>query len=188
MSDRIISTCAVRSIPPAWIRQLADGGVIVAPMHGNGQGLMVLRKTATDEVTGRFDPELAGFMPLHASVDDPLALDRWLGFAPGPIPYHDSTTLGPTTLLGASLDLLLWLDLHLPDVNIGHAPTRQRVIVTAAGSYAEAGLDTVENRRWPVLQGGPCRLWDTLEHAMQQWQRLDHPGRNRRVITARTTN
>ena len=44
---------------------------------------MMLDKTASDEVTGRFDAYPAGFMPLRHRVDDPLgpgetaAFRRW---------------------------------------------------------------------------------------------------------------
>jgi protein-L-isoaspartate(D-aspartate) O-methyltransferase len=33
--DRILATCAITHVPPEWIRQLADGGRIVAPIAGN---------------------------------------------------------------------------------------------------------------------------------------------------------
>jgi protein-L-isoaspartate(D-aspartate) O-methyltransferase len=55
--DRILATCAITRIPPEWIRQLADGGRIVAPLNAGEAGpLLVLDKTAPDEVTGRIDP------------------------------------------------------------------------------------------------------------------------------------
>ncbi|MGH3660891.1 MAG: methyltransferase domain-containing protein, partial [Micromonosporaceae bacterium] len=49
---RIIATCAVTHVPPAWIRQLAPGGRIVAPLAMDGYPLAVLDKTSDDEVTG----------------------------------------------------------------------------------------------------------------------------------------
>ena len=55
--DRILATCAITRIPPAWIQQLADGGRIVAPLDAGDAGpLLVLDKTAPDEVTGRRRP------------------------------------------------------------------------------------------------------------------------------------
>ncbi|MGH3722225.1 MAG: protein-L-isoaspartate O-methyltransferase family protein, partial [Pseudonocardiaceae bacterium] len=55
--DRILATCAITQIPPRWIRQLADGGRIVAPFDAGDAGpLLVLDKTGPDEVTGRIDP------------------------------------------------------------------------------------------------------------------------------------
>ncbi|WP_240519587.1 protein-L-isoaspartate O-methyltransferase family protein [Amycolatopsis antarctica] len=52
--DRIIATCAVTHIPPAWIDQFADNGRIVASLDAGTAGpLLVLDRTAADEVTGR---------------------------------------------------------------------------------------------------------------------------------------
>ncbi|MFI9235744.1 methyltransferase domain-containing protein [Streptomyces sp. NPDC053079] len=59
--DRIVSTASVRRIPPAWLRQLRPGGVLVAPldspagydltvrMTGTGCGAAVGRPVATVE-------------------------------------------------------------------------------------------------------------------------------------------
>lgn len=59
--DRIIATCAITHIPPAWIQQLAEDGRIVAPLDAGAAGpLLVLDKTAPDEVTGRIDPTRRG--------------------------------------------------------------------------------------------------------------------------------
>jgi protein-L-isoaspartate(D-aspartate) O-methyltransferase len=53
--DRILATCAVNHVPPDWIRQLGDGGRIVAPVAGNSANpLLILDKIAPDEVTGYF--------------------------------------------------------------------------------------------------------------------------------------
>jgi protein-L-isoaspartate(D-aspartate) O-methyltransferase len=44
--DRIVSSAAAKSIPVAWIDQLREGGVIVAPIDSNGeQNLVHLKKT-----------------------------------------------------------------------------------------------------------------------------------------------
>ena len=79
--DRIISTCAVTCVPPAWIEQLADGGRIVAPLDAGEAGpLLVLDKTAPDEVTGRIDPYPVHFMPLRHRADSPLGPGQTAAF------------------------------------------------------------------------------------------------------------
>ncbi|MGH3621259.1 MAG: protein-L-isoaspartate O-methyltransferase family protein [Sciscionella sp.] len=71
--DRILATCAITHIPPAWIRHLTEDGRIVAPLDAGDAGpLLVLDKTAPDEVTGRIDPYPAYFMPLRNHADSPL--------------------------------------------------------------------------------------------------------------------
>ncbi len=101
--DRILATCAVTQIPPAWICQLADGGRIVVPLDAGTAGpLLVLGKTAPDEVTGRIDAYPAGFMPLREHADNPLGPGQSTGFAATGMPHYGTTTLdlalcSPTT-------------------------------------------------------------------------------------------
>ncbi|MGH3624670.1 MAG: hypothetical protein ACRDQ5_23260 [Sciscionella sp.] len=44
-----------------------------------------------------------------------------------------------------------------------------------------------EDGTWQVLQRGPRRLWDTLEHATATWLTLDRPDRTRLGVTALDT-
>src|SRR6266511_87848 len=72
--DRILATCAITHIPPEWIRQLTDGGRIVAPFAGGAGALAVLTKTAPDEVTGRIDSEPA--LSCRSALVSRIPLDR----------------------------------------------------------------------------------------------------------------
>lgn len=98
--DRILATCAITQIPPAWICQLADGGRIVVPLDAGTAGpLLVLDKTAPDEATGRIDAYPAGFMPLREHADNPLGPGQSTGFAATGMPHYGITALDPATLL-----------------------------------------------------------------------------------------
>lgn len=46
--DRVIATAAARHVPPAWIDQLADGGVLVAPLGAWDQRLVRIRKVGRE--------------------------------------------------------------------------------------------------------------------------------------------
>ncbi|MBI3688207.1 MAG: hypothetical protein HY241_12885 [Actinobacteria bacterium] len=71
--DRIIATCAVPAIPPAWITQLAPDGLIVADVRGEiASSLVVLRRTNRQTVRGRFLAHPGHFMWLRAEVGNPL--------------------------------------------------------------------------------------------------------------------
>jgi protein-L-isoaspartate(D-aspartate) O-methyltransferase len=185
--DRIIATCAIEHVPPAWIDQLAGGGRIVAPLSGNGCGLLVLDKTAPDEVTGRFDPYLVGFMPLRDEVDNPLPSRFPWGVAGGPMSQDGTTTLDPVIIREADPDLLLWLQLHLPGMRIGgleREDGKRAVTLARTGAEAVTSLEVAEPGRWEVRQRGTSRPWDTAEHAHALWLHLGKPGRERFGISA----
>jgi len=185
--DRIIATCSIDHIPPAWIQQLAEGGRIVAPLTGGGDcGLLVLDKTAPDEVTGRFDNYLTAFMPLRDEIDNPIPTRSPWGVPAGPMSMDGTTTLDPRVVRDADPDLWLWLHLHIPGLRIGglESEGKHSVTLAAPGAEAIAELDPVEPGRWPVHHRGHARLWDTAEHAITLWRHLGKPRRERLGITA----
>jgi hypothetical protein len=184
--DAILATCAVTHVPPAWIDQLVIGGRIVAPLYGPGYALMVLEKTATDEVTGRFDTHPTAFMPLRERLEDPLGPGQQLGFGGSRIAHHGTTDADPAQVADASFDLRLFLHLHIPGLQLGTVERDggNTVTVTAGGAHTEAGLTASAIRRWPTSQRGPHRLWDTVEHALRRWERLGKPSRDRFGVTA----
>lgn len=71
----------------AWIEQLAEGGVIVAPFTMDG-ALAVLTKTSHTEASGRLDTEQAWFMPLRPDSADPIPDGHLVGL-PDPTPDHE---------------------------------------------------------------------------------------------------
>jgi protein-L-isoaspartate(D-aspartate) O-methyltransferase len=185
--DAILATCSISHIPPAWIGQLRGSGRIVAPLHGSGYGLMILRKTADDEVTGWFDPTRAAFMPLRTDPDNPLETPRILSPAAQAMPHYGTTNLDPAGLVDVSHDFALFLHLHIPGLNLGpgdNPPLGKSVTVSDPDSMAAAGLTAAQEGAWPVIQRGQRRLWDTIEHATRLWDTLGRPGRDRYGITA----
>jgi protein-L-isoaspartate(D-aspartate) O-methyltransferase len=47
--DRVIATAAALGVPPAWVEQLVDGGILVAPLGGAwGQQVVRMRKHGKD--------------------------------------------------------------------------------------------------------------------------------------------
>ncbi|MFH8347013.1 methyltransferase domain-containing protein [Streptomyces sp. NPDC018045] len=66
--DRIIATCALPSVPAAWIGQCTPGALILAPL---ATGLIALRVTDPEDVRaeGRFLPTPAYFVPLRTRPD-----------------------------------------------------------------------------------------------------------------------
>jgi protein-L-isoaspartate(D-aspartate) O-methyltransferase len=182
--DRIIATCAITAIPPAWIDQLADGGRIVAPLDAGAAGpLLVLDKTADDEVTGRVDPFPVLFMPMRTDVESPFGPGREPSAAPTGIPHYGTTTVDPAALLDRpELALFLWL--HAPGLRLVGSHEHGVVVAERGTARAEADLAPVAEGSWAVRQSGPYRLWDTIEHAAAAFDALDKPDAGRLGVTA----
>ncbi|BCJ64792.1 methyltransferase domain-containing protein [Polymorphospora rubra] len=184
--DRIIATCAVNHIPPAWIDQLHTGGRIVAPLAGAGCALMILDKTADDEVTGRLDHQHVAFMPLRTDVGNPLADRRSLGPATNGIGQYGTTSLDPAVYDHADHDLNLLLQLHLPGLSIGAMDNPRGTFLTLSTPIAYAQVartaTATDGRHTTIQYDG--RPWDTAEHVAELWQRLGHPDRGRYGISA----
>lgn len=185
--DRILSTCAVTHVPPAWIEQLAIGGRIVAPLTGDPGPLLVLDKTAPDEVTGRIDPYPAGFMPLRHHVDDPLGPGETAAFTNARMPHYSTTGLDPVEVHKASDALRFFCQLHLPGLRITYLPDDAGiaggVIAYTALALAEVGFTPVDGM-WNVIHRGAYRLWDTIETAVRTFRQLGEPGIERLGVTA----
>jgi protein-L-isoaspartate(D-aspartate) O-methyltransferase len=185
--DRILSTCSAAPVPTAWINQLADGGLIVAPLTYGG-ALAVLHKTGRGEVSGRLATEQAYFMPLHAAgepMPDGYVVDLPQLSEADASP--DTTTDVPKEPWG-NVEFRLWLALHLPHSHIADLVNEQMsrigVVVYTADQRAQVDYTAGDPGEWPVVQD-PDRLWDTVEAAWSAWQRHGHPDRTRIGITAR---
>ncbi len=190
---RILATCAVTHVPPPWIRQLAEGGRIVVPIAGNASvPLLVLDKTAPDEVTGRFTADEAGFMPLRPEIDNPLGPGETTGFTGRGMAYEGTTTTDPRRVHEAIGGLVLFCQFHLPGLRRAydpdpHDPDRHRateLIVHTAEAMARVALTPCSDGRWPVAQRGRYRVWDTVETALDLWDHLGAPDITRFGVTA----
>lgn len=71
--DRLIATCAVRTIPLAW-EQIRPGGTITTPMLGwtGGAAFAHLRVAQDGTASGRFLPDTVFFMPARPHAAPPL--------------------------------------------------------------------------------------------------------------------
>lgn len=191
--DRILATCAITHIPPEWIRQLAEGGRIVAPIAGNSsKPLLILDRTAPDEVTGHFDNHTVGFMPLRHDLHSPFGPGETAGCTASGMAHYGTTTTDPRRLHEASPELALFCQLHVPGLRLGydtdspHSTDRiraRRIIAYTADALATVSCHP-ENGRWPVVQRGPYRIWDTIETALALWDHLRQPDVSRFGVSA----
>jgi protein-L-isoaspartate(D-aspartate) O-methyltransferase len=186
--DRIVSTCASPGVPPAWIEQLAAGGVIVAPFTFGG-ALAVLTKTGPQTVCGRFDAEQACFMPLRPA-DRPTPAGYLVDLPdqpPADAVHHNTADIDPAALTNP--DFGLWLSLHLPGARLAHTfcddgGTHTGVIVYTATCRATITFGT--SGQPSHISHDDHRLGDTITAAWQAWQHHNRPDRTRIGVTAHT--
>ncbi len=184
--DRIIATCSVPAVPPAWLTQAAPGGMIMVDVRGNIGGTVVrLAADGAGTATGHFLPGYGSFMPLRHTVDFP---------PPGPLwesddePVMSVSKVDPTQLQynGEFGFVTQW---HLPNVTWNPATEDGKAGVhlrAPDGSRASVhGAKT--DGGFPVSQVGPRRLWDQVEEAHGFWEQAGRPSSERFGITATST-
>lgn len=186
--DRILATCAVPAIPPAWIEQLTLGGRIVTDLRSEmSSSLAVLDKTTPDTVQGRLLDQSGHFMWLRPDPASPL-------LRPGDmrlVIHHDGNNDTRTTDLDlqvlAEPGLRTLLGILEPALQ---APSRRPgnesdtwFLFTTDNSWAEI---TTGDPTHTVTEGGPRRIWPAVEQAVAEWHHLGRPGRGRYGLTAST--
>ncbi|MDI1462540.1 ATP-grasp peptide maturase system methyltransferase [Catellatospora sp. KI3] len=177
--DRLIATCAVPAIPPDWIFQVADGGLIVASLwRGLGGGPLVRLEVDHGTAQGRFLSMPGDPMPVRtaARVDPDAA---WKAAA-GQTGATHTTPVPPDALDHPHASL--WVSLLVPDAGrldvLPEDGSAQLWLLALDGSWS--CLDTGTNR---VEQRGPRRLWDEVEQAYSLWRRQGEPARERTGLT-----
>ncbi|MGH3695742.1 MAG: rRNA adenine N-6-methyltransferase family protein [Pseudonocardiaceae bacterium] len=196
--DRIISTAATNHIPPAWINQLTPGGVIVTDLRGGLAGSLI-RLTATgtepefETVQGRFLSLPGAFMPLRARTDHPHRDgEDWHNVVYDQRnPQRSTTDIDPATLAD-NRSLRFHTQLHLAGHQLrgfcrplpGTEGVDQLDGRATDTSWFTTNLQPDHNNRHVVTQGGPRRLWDTVETAHNTWLWLGKPGVEQFGVTA----
>lgn len=65
--DAIVAAAAGAEVPPAWLAQVVPGGAIVAPVGGEVQHIVILRRDAAGRVMRKVEEEVR-FVPLRSGV------------------------------------------------------------------------------------------------------------------------
>ncbi|SDN71764.1 methyltransferase domain-containing protein [Lentzea jiangxiensis] len=158
--DRLLATCSVATVPPAWLEQTRPGGLVVTTLHRPiGAGLVRITSNGDGTGEGRVLGEDGRFMPLRAHARLPAlagtgAFDR------------RTTTLRFRTVADPSSPFEFFAGTALPGVAAG----RDR-LAHPDGSW-------VHHHGSHVDQGGPRRLWDLAENAVAEWHDLGEPRRH----------
>lgn len=162
--DRIIATCAMRHIPPAWLHQTKPGGSIMATLETglNGQAVLLITSNGDGTGTGHILPE-AGYFMLMRSHTSPRYNTLKANAAPAGQTRHSELRPGDLT----SNETRFIIGLAVPDVTSVDLidDNGERSLYLAHHhdrSWVEAKLDGT------ITEGGPQELWARLEQAHEQ--------------------
>lgn len=172
--DRVLATCAVTTIPPAWLTQTRPGGVILANLHRHLIGGSLVRLTIREDgsASGPLLADWGGFMPLRAHQrTDPAPLISAASQQDGdkrdsrlPAPVNDNAQAWIVLA-----DLLL-AEVSRTDIARTDGDVQWLTHPDGSWAYHDTTTSTVE-------QGGPRRLWDELERIHRLWTDNGEPTR-----------
>lgn len=163
--DRLLATCSVATIPPAWLEQTRPGGLVVTTLHRPiGAGLVLITSNGDGTGEGRVLAEDGRFMPMRAHAHPPAmagsgTFDR------------RATTLPLDTVVDPASPFEFFAGIALPGVAAG-----RDWLAHPDGSW-------VHHHGTHVDQGGPRKLWDLAEQAVVDWHDLGKPRRHQFGIT-----
>ncbi|CAL9471851.1 Protein-L-isoaspartate O-methyltransferase [Streptomyces sp. enrichment culture] len=165
--DAVVATCAVRYVPPAWLRQVRAGGGITVCLSGWMVASGLVRLTVHDDGTasGRFAGDRIGYM-----------LARPHERPPRPAAFHQRPgQVRPTRLDPGLVDD--WTgafvaQLAAPSAELMTTGDGVVLVDVATGSQAWTSTD---GEGWVVHQHGPLRLWDAVEDGLRAWRAAGAP-------------
>ncbi|MFI9236923.1 ATP-grasp peptide maturase system methyltransferase [Streptomyces sp. NPDC053079] len=173
--DRLIATCSVRTIPATWLEQVRPGGTIVTTVSGWLYGSGLVRLTVGEDRTaeGRFLPGTVSFMIARPQAAPPLtgASDLLAQAA-----EERPTQVGPEILSDWTPQFVAQLAVPAAQY-LGMAtdggPMADHLIDLPSQSFASLVPDGKDG--YLVRQGGPLRLWDAVEDAIDTWKAAGTP-------------
>jgi protein-L-isoaspartate O-methyltransferase len=196
--DRIIATCSVTHIPPAWVAQTRPGGMILAPWSlsvGTSGGLVRLTVNPDQTASGPLVGAVS-FMQLRQQRRPTGGPPPGIRDAAPAGTITSTTTIDPIEAVIRSNDTAFAARLALGHGDYGLVATGQadNVILwlsdPATGSWARihtrAPFDNTplpEGTASTVEQYGPRRLWDEVEAAHRWWRQAGQPPRRRFGLT-----
>ncbi|GAA2214739.1 methyltransferase domain-containing protein [Nonomuraea monospora] len=169
--DRVLATCGLGYVPPAWIEQTRSGGLILTNVTGGLGGAMLLARVGEGNIAqGRFMERWAGFMPSrHTTAHEESFADT---------STVTRTRIDPDLLGDAAFAFLA--QLYLPQARRYWTTDLDGQdasgVKTPDGSWARVAEQPDADGSRRVEMGGRRRLWDRVEEAHAVWENEGRPG------------
>lgn len=165
--DRLIATCAVRTIPAEWLGQVRAGATITAPMLGwtGGVAFAHLKVDEGGSASGRFVADDVYFMPARPHLAPPRG-DMTMGIGEVSASRLDPAILKDDTALFVA-------QLAVPGAQHGWAG--DILTLLDPETRAQADVEPSPGGGWVVHQHGPVRLWDEVEKVIRKWKEAGQP-------------
>ncbi|MFJ7590175.1 protein-L-isoaspartate(D-aspartate) O-methyltransferase [Streptomyces sp. NPDC097617] len=186
--DRVIATCSIGEVPPAWIEQTVAGGVIVAPWGTGYGGEAIARLIVNGDGTasGHFTRSSA-FMRLRQQRTERPPFDAYMKGRAWPADGIESTTTLSPRQIGGWLEQFV-IGLHVPGAfwraeRYDNGSYTLWTYSTDTQSWASADYEP-DRHEYAVVQSGPRQLWDETEAAYRWWEQQGRPGFDRFGLTA----
>jgi protein-L-isoaspartate(D-aspartate) O-methyltransferase len=182
--DRIIATCSVDRVPSPWLSQTAEEGLILVNLYRDlGGGAIAKLQVTEKEASGHFVSFSGGYMPSRAYTMT-NAFDLYESRNESN-PTQRPTRIGVDVFNNDSFGMFaaLRMTAHRLTVTPEEEP-EQLWLLSPDGSWA---CHTDGPTGPLVTQGGPARLWDTLESAYTDWTSLGSPPRESFGLTVTQT-
>ncbi|MFF0449097.1 ATP-grasp peptide maturase system methyltransferase [Streptomyces sp. NPDC004609] len=170
--DRIVATCGVLDIPPAWLAQTRPGGRILATVCGWMYSSELARLTVDGDgaARGRLLGGQISFMLARPHLPPPLGMLPDVNEGEERRAVIGADALDDwTTRFVAQLAAPRTQRIQIPRDD----DTRHVFLDVDAGSWAALHRD---GEHWTVRQGGPDRLWNRIEDHLTHWRQAGAPG------------
>ncbi|MDG9717042.1 ATP-grasp peptide maturase system methyltransferase [Streptomyces sp. DH24] len=170
--DRIIATCAVRTVPAAWLEQTRPAGQILTTV-GGWLGASELVRLSVHEDGTASGPLLGGqvsFMLARPQLPPPLGLLPDLGAG-----TERRAVVGADVLTDWTARFVTQFAVpRAQHVNLRQGRYDEDVLIDVeTGSWAAL---REEDGRWIVRQDGPAAVWDVVEEHLGRWRAVGAPG------------
>ncbi|MDT3395309.1 ATP-grasp peptide maturase system methyltransferase [Streptomyces sp. B1866] len=174
--DRLIATCSVRTVPRPWLEQTRPGGVVLATLQGRlaASGLARLTVHGPARAEGRFLPGTVSFMIARTDAPPELGDVSEVVAQPG---QERETAVGADVCHDWTGNFVAQLgapEIQWIGYSVDKGPYRDYFIDPKTSSYAL--LLPGDDGTWRVRQGGPRRVWDGVEAAVETWRAAGSPG------------